>query len=355
MTTIVKNGYFTSNLTDWSFSGGGTNAGVYTPSTISTSPNFANSRTVANYPIESGLIDTSPFFAFNTQDTVTPQILKQTVTLPYITSGGSYILTFWAVPSSIFDLRSPLNVSFGSKSLFSIIFTTASSWIKYRTYISVEDSSQLTQDLNFSLTSYNTNINCACVTGITITYDPPCFREGTFITCQKEGVETEVPIEKLKDAPYLVKTLKHGFLPVHSIGKSLLHNPGNRERIQERLYKLTPLNYPEIYTPLYLTGSHGILVPSLTDQEIKVYMEQYEGKLFVTDGHYRLFTCMDNRAEPYDQEGDFNIYHIALQSENQEINYGIYANGLLVESCSIWSLTEKHKHVEIISPGTILN
>ena len=191
------------------------------------------------------------------------------------------------------------------------------------------------------------------LSGISIVADttpPPCFREGTLISCQKNGTDVEVPIEKLKEYPYLIKTLKHGFLPIHSIGKSLLQNPGNRDRIKRRLYKLSPLNYPEIYTPLYLTGCHGLLVPSLSEKEKQACMEQYEDKVFVTDGQYRLFACLDERAEPYDQEGEFPIYHIALQSEDTLVNYGIYANGLLVESCSIWSLTEKHKHVELLIP-----
>ena len=30
-----------------------------------------------------------------------------------------------------------------------------------------------------------------------------------------------------------------------------------------------------------------------------------------------------------------NIYHVALEHNDEYMNYGIYANGLLVESCSI--------------------
>lgn len=278
MTTIVKNGYFTSSLSpDWSFTGGGTNAGIYTPATIGTSLNFANSRTVENYPVESGLTDTSPFFAFNTQDKVTPQILTQTVNLPTITKGGSYILTFWAAPSTRYDANTPLNVSIGSTNLLSIKFLT-SPWQKYRTYFSVEDPSQLTKSLNFSLTSYLEEISCVGVTGITIVYDPPCFKEGTNITCLKDGAEKEIPVEELKEYPYLVKTFKHGYLPIHSIGKSLIYNPSHKERIKDRLYRLTQLNYPEIYTPLYITGCHGILVDSLSEKKNRPVMTSLREK-----------------------------------------------------------------------------
>jgi hypothetical protein len=49
---------------------------------------------------------------------------------------------------------------------------------------------------------------------------------------------------------------------------------------------------------------------------------------------YRLFAFLDPRAEPYEVEGEFSIYHIALENENYYMNYGVYANGLLVETCS---------------------
>jgi hypothetical protein len=38
-----------------------------------------------------------------------------------------------------------------------------------------------------------------------------------------------------------------------------------------------------------------------------------------------------------------NIYHIALENDDPYMNYGIYANGLLVESCSKRYLKELSK------------
>jgi hypothetical protein len=45
-------------------------------------------------------------------------------------------------------------------------------------------------------------------------------------------------------------------------------------------------------------------------------------------------TYLDQKAEPYDEEGTFTIWHVALEHEDDYMNYGIWANGLLVESCS---------------------
>jgi hypothetical protein len=43
---------------------------------------------------------------------------------------------------------------------------------------------------------------------------------------------------------------------------------------------------------------------------------------------------VDSRASAYEKEGKFTIYHLALENDDSRINYGIYANGLLVETCS---------------------
>lgn len=177
----------------------------------------------------------------------------------------------------------------------------------------------------------------------------PCFKEGSFITCLKDGQEQDILIEKLASSqPVLVKTLCDGFLPIRAIGKSVIQNPYHSDRIKGRLYRLTHQNYPEIYTPLYLTGCHGILFDSLSEEERKKCKEIFEGKIFTTSGKYRLFTCLDERAEPWIKEGSYNIYHLALESDDPLLNYGIYANGLLVESCHIWSLLGRDSTMEII-------
>jgi len=54
----------------------------------------------------------------------------------------------------------------------------------------------------------------------------------------------------------------------------------------------------------------------------------------VTEGKYRLPACVDDRASVYDKPGNYTIYHLALENPDYYMNYGIYANGLLVETCS---------------------
>jgi hypothetical protein len=84
---------------------------------------------------------------------------------------------------------------------------------------------------------------------------------------------------------------------------------------------------------LFLTGGHSILVNEFKDNQKNKVVELY-GQVYVTDGKYRLPAFVDERATIYEKEGLHKIYHIALDNENYYMNYGIYANGLLVETCS---------------------
>ncbi len=168
----------------------------------------------------------------------------------------------------------------------------------------------------------------------------PCFLEGSTILCQIDGVEQYVPVETLKNGT-LVKTSLDGFKPVVAVGKGTIHNPGHDERIENRLYKCSPSKYPALKQDLFITGCHSILEFPITDKQ-KEDTIQHLGKLFVTDKKYRLMACVDDRAEPWNSEGTYTIYHFALEHTDSAMNYGVYANGgLLVETCSIRFLTQK--------------
>jgi hypothetical protein len=160
-----------------------------------------------------------------------------------------------------------------------------------------------------------------------------CFKEGSKILCYKEGREVYVNIEKIRKGD-LIKTARNGYLPVDMIGKRRFENPkfvSSREK--NRLYICTPYEYPELTNDLIITGCHAILKDIITEEQ-KRKMLDLLGNIYVTDHKYRLPACLDERAKPFLQQGDFNIWHIALQNDDYYMNYGIYANGLLVESCS---------------------
>ena len=172
-----------------------------------------------------------------------------------------------------------------------------------------------------------------------------CFKEDTKILIYRLNNELYVPIQHLKKGD-LVKTLLNGFIPIQIIGCSKIYNSGDDTRIVERLYKCSKNNYPELFEDLIITGSHSILVDTITEDQYNQTIKLL-GKIYATDDKYRLTAYIDERTEPYKLEGIFNIYHIALDNSNNLMNYGIYANGLLVESTSIKRLKELSAMVSI--------
>jgi hypothetical protein len=61
---------------------------------------------------------------------------------------------------------------------------------------------------------------------------------------------------------------------------------------------------------------------------------EVNGNIYLTDNKYRLPACAHHHTKVYEIPGTYTIYHLALEHEDYFMNYGIYANGLLVESCS---------------------
>ena len=168
----------------------------------------------------------------------------------------------------------------------------------------------------------------------------PCFLEGSTILCQVDGVEKYVPLEQLKEGT-LVKTSLDGYKPIVLLGKETIQNSGDDERTENRLYKCSTSEYPELKDDLYITGGHSILEFPITEQQ-KEDTIKHLGELFVTDNKYRLMACLDERAQPWNSKGTYTVWHFALEHNDELMNYGVYANGgLLVESCSIHFLKKK--------------
>ena len=158
------------------------------------------------------------------------------------------------------------------------------------------------------------------------------FKEGAKILTDKGYI----PIQDLKKGD-LVKTLKHDYKPIHMIGFSNIYHD---ERITQQLYRCSPPAYPEVFEDLILTGGHSILVDVFISREQREQTLELSGDIYATDGRYRLPVCLDERASVYETDGTFTVYHLALEHNDMYMNYGIYANGLLVETCSKICLKE---------------
>jgi hypothetical protein len=168
-------------------------------------------------------------------------------------------------------------------------------------------------------------------------FKAPCFKEDTKILTEKGYI----PIQDLKIGD-LVKTLKHGYLPIVMIGKKEIYHPASPIRIKDQLYICSPSEYQEVFEDLIITGCHSILVDDLTNKK-KEEIRNVNGDVYITEGKYRLPSCVDEKASVYKVEGNYMVYHIALENDDYYSNYGIYANGLLIETCSKRFLKELSK------------
>jgi hypothetical protein len=128
----------------------------------------------------------------------------------------------------------------------------------------------------------------AFISGGGNTFNPPapCFLEGTTLLCLLDGKETYCPVETLRPGTPVV-TLSGVPKKIVAIGHMTIQNPGTTDRTEQRLYKCSPEKYPELKTDLFLTGGHSILVSDVTEGQ-RTKITEYLGRIFVTEGRYRL-------------------------------------------------------------------
>ena len=91
---------------------------------------------------------------------------------------------------------------------------------------------------------------------------------------------------------------------------------------------------------LVLTGCHSLLVDHLSDDEMVCMRQECNGRLLQTDHKYRLMAYMSDQCPIYDYDWDVVIWHLVLRHTNVHMNYGLYANGVLAESCSLRMMEE---------------
>ena len=157
-----------------------------------------------------------------------------------------------------------------------------------------------------------------------------CFLEGTEI---RGADDIYRPIQTLR--PGMKVRSINGDRAIHSIGKSIVFLPDNDLRQIDRLYRYDSNKNAGLMSDLILTGGHSVLLKQATENQLNTMLKNFDA-ILVTESHIRMMACMDGRAEPYrDPSGnsEYTIYHIALESDDPDANYGIYANGWLVESC----------------------
>jgi surface protein len=157
----------------------------------------------------------------------------------------------------------------------------------------------------------------------------PCFKQDTKILTDK-GYKF---IQHLRKGD-LVKTYKHNYKAIHMIGKKDINHRALQERMKHQLYIYRQQEYPEVFEDLIITGCHSVLVNDFVNEEQRNKTIEINGQIYITDDKYRLPACADLGASVYETPGIYTIYHLALENDDYYMNYGVYANGLLVETCS---------------------
>ena len=135
----------------------------------------------------------------------------------------------------------------------------------------------------------------------------------------------------------LVQTHRHGLVPLRALGVSRVFNDGSPARLKDKLYMYRRgcLGNGTPFGDLVVTGEHSALVPALRPTE-RAAMTKHFGTAKTTDGQYHLLAQHDARAVPYAVQGVFTVYHFALEcGRDYERHFGVYANGMLMESCSV--------------------
>jgi len=183
---------------------------------------------------------------------------------------------------------------------------------------------------NSSITTYlyNTTSNTSVTTfGLNI----ECFKKGTKILCEND---VYVPIEDLKIGD-LVKTYKHGYQKVIMYAHS--RSCDYVQSIRNQIYTYPREKNPDLIEDLHLTGGHSLLFDTLTEEEsTNMRKIKWAKGDFMVEDKYKLLACLSSDLY-IAAEQHVEIYHFTLEPpENAKPShvYGVYANGVLVESCS---------------------
>lgn len=156
-----------------------------------------------------------------------------------------------------------------------------------------------------------------------------CYHPNTNILCFVDNEEQYVNIQKIKEGTY-VKTLLNGYVKVSKIGK-IRCTISEAQKNVDRMFK-------HKQNELMVTGWHFILVDELPN---KLLENGFYKRNMIIDGKKILLVCDCDDFEMITECVKEDLYHLVLESDDDFRQYGIYANGVLTESCSMDNYVKK--------------
>jgi surface protein len=151
-----------------------------------------------------------------------------------------------------------------------------------------------------------------------------CYASGTKILCDTGYIA----IENLKPG-MLVQTYLEGLREIEYIGSGKMTNNPNKWNCC--MYRLPKKD--EMIDDLIVTGAHGILKESLTDEEKSLDTSWFDNQEYSKIGKMYLIRaafCKD--FVKIENSDEYTYYHLALKSVFPKKRYAIWANGVLSES-----------------------
>jgi len=162
-----------------------------------------------------------------------------------------------------------------------------------------------------------------------------CFNEGSKILCLNpiSNEEEYVLVQNLKKGD-IVKTYLHGYRKVDVICTGKLRN--NLHFFGRYMCKMRKTETNDLIEDLIVTGAHSLLVDKLSEEEYVQTIDIFSKKWkipFKIDDKYLLLAGISDKFEIMTEDFVYTYYHFCLENDgNNEARYGVWANGILVET-----------------------
>jgi len=158
-----------------------------------------------------------------------------------------------------------------------------------------------------------------------------CFDESTEILCLNKNLEeVYLPISELKVGT-IVKSYKHGYRRISLIHKKSFIN--DTSNFSSSMFFM-PKN-ENMTKDLILTGGHSILVDNITDNELIENNKYFNYTNPKIDGKQLLLCFVSKKFASLENNKEYTVYNFCLENDgDDEARYGVWANGVLVETPS---------------------